>query len=165
MRLTKELRNEIARAAMAARFDGREEELSYRRREFASKVYHHIFSKREIDLMYSLPEGWLPETDNLRIRPEPGLPVTTIVLDSRVRVPFSRSVGSSPLGDGDLQKERRDIRRLEKELDRDRREYLSALETALAGFSTTSKLQKAWPEVAAIWVSYLASTVTKVRSP
>lgn len=67
MRLTQAHRRAIKRELVSQRFDKRLAELENELRAFADDVYQHRF-KDEMGLMLSLPNGWLPECEEIKVR-------------------------------------------------------------------------------------------------
>lgn len=66
-RLNNSTRAKITRRALAHRFGAEVRRIVADQIVFTEKVYEDVYSKKQRDALYSLPEGWFPEASSIRI--------------------------------------------------------------------------------------------------
>lgn len=67
-RLTKDIREAIARSVMKHRYEATVKALVEEKAAFGMKVYEDLYSKANREKMNALPEGWLPSSDNVTVQ-------------------------------------------------------------------------------------------------
>lgn len=68
IRLTNQVRDEILLGLLKHGFDTEAKEIEERRYALSVKVYNDVFSKKDRDLMDSLPAGWLPQVTAIKVQ-------------------------------------------------------------------------------------------------
>lgn len=68
MKLTKQLKEKIAEDILNHRFKADEQKLKAERHALAVAIYNERYNKADRDLMATLEDGWLPESDDFRAR-------------------------------------------------------------------------------------------------
>jgi hypothetical protein len=68
IRLTNQVREEILKTLLDKGFSEKKKALEARRNELSIKVYNDVFSKKDFDLMQSLPQGWLPGVTEMKVQ-------------------------------------------------------------------------------------------------
>lgn len=145
--LTNEARNKILARLIEHRFGAEEEALRKARRAFAARVYDDIFTKKQRDLMASLPSGWMPtkQTINVYFAGE----ITQLSLPDQRPVPHDKVHGTLAVYDA-----RHPLAEAKVDLDRkaydltERRDAARANANAfLRNSKTLKQLVDAWPEI------------------
>lgn len=146
--LTNEMRNRIVSKLIQHRFSKEQERVKKLGHAVALAVYNDTYSKKERDLMASLPEGWLPECGSMRgvFGGEHG----RALLSANARMPYrddERYVKKSYDGDHKITQQYVEWKHAEKSLeaaiDGARTTAFGLLQTA----KTVEKLLSIWPEV------------------
>lgn len=163
-RLTTEIRNEIAKAALAHRFGDDVRKLTDKKAEFAASVYADIYSKANRQKMAELPDGWLFEAADIDIKF--GVTFTRLSFRGHISAPLSKAtqykrqdVVRIPAKDKSgcvkayeathkLSAEHDRIEAEERSLRVSYSEAAKQIEAALASVSTIKRLVETWPEIA-----------------
>lgn len=154
MRLTNEIRGRLVRALIEKRFGERSEKIQKDRAALGIAIYKKRFTKKERDLMDSLPRGWLPADSTIRAcRGGGGRSVDHFRLLEPVPVPIRESGCNSVLlvVDEKYPKLAERWDRLAEATDTLRREKNQAEREAhqIIAANTSSKgLKEHWPEIA-----------------
>jgi hypothetical protein len=148
-RLTGWIRNGILNKLTAHRFDAEFAAINVRERALGEKIYHDIFSEAEIELMASLPEGWLLEQDSIGIQFS-GYHYGSIELPSLFRFPMEKSCGCLKSYDGgtEFAAEWEKILADRADVKSRRVQARAAASAILESVTTTAALLSKWPEVA-----------------
>lgn len=68
IRLSNSVRDEIISRLINEAFDKKFEDIDSERYALSLKVYNDVFSKKERDAMYELPDGWLPTVSEMKVQ-------------------------------------------------------------------------------------------------
>lgn len=68
IKLTKGMRDDVVDSVLRHKFGPLEKKLEEEQYKLAEKAYNLVFSKKERELMESLPKGWLRTDDDINIR-------------------------------------------------------------------------------------------------
>lgn len=151
MRLTNTLRNTIAGAVIAHRFNKPREDLSKQWRLFGDEVYCDIYDTKTRRLMDRLPDGWLCLDGSYYVS-FGGLRDTLNMVHKR-RFPYSAVQTSAPIkiypANHPLAEKHSALRNALKDVEDERTKYRLQVEAVLDSVSTVSKLLEAWPEIGA----------------
>lgn len=162
VKLTTGLREQITRKVLHHRFQEEYEKLIAKGAKVADKVYNDVFSKKERDLMATLPEGWLPTDDDISIQTNEGYRRLNFngsfylegfqrsnTVEMR-RFPKSRMSGAAKVYDaGDkLGEEINKLEEAKKDLEARIANTKRQVQAALNSVTTLGKLKTEWPEIA-----------------
>ena len=163
-RLNIDNRNAIIKDALTHRFNDEIKELVDMRAAFASAVYDDICKKADRQKMAELPEGWVPETDNIAV--QFGSDFTRIYFDGHLygdlarattykrtdkrRVLAKHSSGCAKAYDAThkLASENSRLKAKEQDLKNAYKEASRSMMTALNAVTTVKRLIETWPEIA-----------------
>lgn len=117
----------------------------------AEEVYSSLYSKKVQEQMYSLADGWLPETDSLSLNLG-GMSCYLYFKDKEKKRVFYKHKGERIVfaADHKLTIKFRDIEDKINTVTRDFYSYKSKVEATLRSVTTTAKLLVVWPELAEI---------------
>lgn len=179
-RLTNDIRDAIRADLTAHRYGAAVKAIGDRLQVFAAKLYDHLYSPEDQALMASLPNGWLPEDDHLRISYAGqyhsvyfnGYCWSWSSLNSLAKrgSAISRRVASEHIG-GHVRLRDDALCNEFGQIDNDLRKLNEAnslaqrdIQTALSTFSTIEKLIEAWPEVEPFASPYITAPQKAAKS-
>lgn len=148
MRLTEALRNTIRSRMIEHRFSEERKAVDEAFSKLADDVYCDVFSETDRRKMKRLPDGWLPERDEIAVKF--GVTVTHVKFDAKRRVPesmdrYARAAKVYPASHAltqrydQLSKRRSDLKGAEAEARRQ-------ITAALSSVNTLKRLHEVWPE-------------------
>lgn len=151
MRLTNEIRDRVVRALIEGRFGERNKKLQKDRAAFGLAIYKKRFTKKERDLMDSLPPGWLCAVSTIRACRGGSRNVDQFVLPECVPMPFSEYISVLLVVDEECPKlaERWDsLREAADTLRREKTQATSEAIQIIAANTSSKGLKEHWPEIA-----------------
>jgi len=179
VRLTNEIREEVAVAVLRHRFGAELKALVADRAEFALAVYNDLYKAADRKRIAELPEGWLRTSNQISFRASGSytsmdfggsfhgdmrrsLPLSKNKDEpSRFFRPFaSKHYGNCVAtydGDHKLAVRYSELEQRLKEIGERHKEASAQVKSALARASTTARLKELWPEVAPFVASYEAA--------
>lgn len=148
MRLTETLRSKIRNRMIEHRFTAEQKALDEAFTKLSDDVYRDVFSDTDRRKMQRLPEGWLPERDELAVKF--GTAFTHIKFDSARRVPdsmdsFSRAAKVYPASHA-LTQRYDQLSKRRSDLDTAMVEARRQIWGALNSVTTLKRLHEVWPE-------------------
>lgn len=150
MKLTNLTRRHIRERILEHKFRGWNEKFAKRKAALAEAIYKDVFSAKERKLMASLPDGWLPEVNSIKV--EFDGQGRRVRFDEPKRMPQSAAIGYDPVKSyaADHPLCRKWVALGDEEVDRqkERAELENKLNAILWSVSTTEKLVEVWPEAA-----------------
>ena len=150
VRLTSYIRQRILKAVITARFEKDEEDLKKREKDLAKAVFVWKYTKKERDLIDSLPESFLPLADGIEVNCGIRL---DLEFDTPIRVPFegwSNYHGlrvSVPSSAKSLHSRLHKFAGATSRLAFEKKRLTFSTRATLDSFSTDTALVKAWPEI------------------
>ena len=184
VRMNTMIRDELTKLLLTRRFGPDIDNLISEQAKFADAVYKDVYSERDRKLMESLPEGWLPEKDNIMVQFGPDIHRVQFngsksihdelssyknseyprSITRRVTQQNSRYCAKIYSHKSKFTKENLHLENVSVDLRDAIRRAKVGTTTALATFTTVSSLIKGWPEVAPFAEKYLDSSLV-VRLP
>ena len=151
IRITETMRKTIIHRLLQHAYEKEEKDLQRREHELGMKVYRRLYSTSERKHMNGLPEGWLHETDSIRVRLGADNNVALSVTAS-VRIPRCALYNYKPLdtradANQPLVAEIKAHCAARQKLKDARRETNQKTKATIKSFSTLNRLLSAWPEV------------------
>ncbi len=147
-KLTVRLRGEILENVLSTTFKDRIEALREKKRKVADTVYRDVLGKKNITLMESLPKGFLPERDEVRVAVDGDFLHLPLGEPRRV---ISEKAGYNAwknyTHDSVIGKQILEVRAAEGKLNEDYTSLRSKAQTILNSVTTVKSLLATWPEV------------------
>jgi hypothetical protein len=161
IRLTNQVREEILQKLLDKGFSAKKKEIEARRNELSIKVYNDVFSKKDRDLMQSLPQGWLPEISEMKVQfGGTSSGVCQREFQTPVRMPYKHVYSCST----NVLKVYEDSHKFTIEHDKitddtkvfcsERVKAEAQTKAVLYSCNTTKALKEAWPEISSIVEAY-----------
>jgi hypothetical protein len=168
IRLTNYTREQITNAVLTHRFSEATETLIADRAAFAEEIYSDVYRKSDRERMASLPNGWLPEEDQINVQFGDQRGYESLDYRGHLYGSLNKTRKAGAKGDptfrrvlnkhyrrcakvyGDdhrLTKKYHELQASQKELFRQYEEAKRQVEAAVASASTINKLVEVWPEV------------------
>lgn len=149
LRITEPMRQAITVRLLQHRFEKYEKALRRRENELALKFYRAIYSAADRQRWQSMPSGWLPTTDKIRLAW--GDRRVELRLSDSIPLPFTdqytRHHVANIKGGEALRERLNDFVKFESEYQSEREAVREKTARTLAGFGTVGSLLRAWPEV------------------
>ena len=167
VRLTNDLREKIQKKLLSHKFIKPLDRLADKKARFALKVYNDIYSKKERDLMQTVPADWLETSTSIcvsfvsdymhlsfngdysRYNCHREIQVRGTRREYIRMIDPVRSHGARKVYDNDhkLTHEHTDLQREEEDLHKEVHEAMAASNAALWSVNTLKQLLEVWPEV------------------
>lgn len=149
IRITEDMRRALLQRLIDHRFGRESKALKRTEHDLAVAFYKAIYDAPTRKAMDALQEGWLPTTHRIRFKLH-GRGGNELSAMSPVRITFldqGMYLHISKRAEGALRERLEQLRTQQSDLSKRQRELSDKTRTALAGFTTISRLVKAWPEV------------------
>lgn len=151
MRLTKELRKRIKDQIIEHRFNDDKSKLDQKKDKFALKVYTTVFSKKERELLVSLPEGWTTKLSSFQVNL--GGETHRFYLSEKLIFPGGYSNYSTVKaydGSHALSEEKAKLICEKQNFNAEVNSAKADINAILTSVSTIKRLKEAWPEITTI---------------
>jgi len=158
-KITKELRERIAKKAVNDSYKSKSDDLKKRETKLAIECYNHVFPKKVRDAVAILPQGWLRTCSCLRFNANGW----SVSLNAEKEMATPASAHCSTLGnvDGELAEKvqawAQEKKTAEENYILSYRKLLGFLEQ----FTTFKKLEEAWPEGKKFYAEFNADRPSK----
>lgn len=146
-KLSKEVKEKIARRAASKFGEKTKIKLLKEEEKLAIQCYNHVYSKKERDIVANVPDGWLRKCKCLKFNVN-GWTVTLTARED-VAVRYNEYHNCKPLGvveAGDLADKVQAHATAKKKADEDLSAFYHKILSMLLGISTWKKLQEIWSE-------------------
>lgn len=150
IRITEHTRKTITHRLLQHAYEKDEKALQRQEHDLGMKVYRRLYSASERKHMNALPEGWLHETDVIRV--SVGAGNYLLSLPGNVRIPRFALYDYRPLetvndADKSLATAIKAHHAAREKLKGARRETQQKTNATIKSFSTLNRLLQAWPEI------------------
>ena len=148
-RLTNDMRDKIVSKLIRDRFFSEEQKLIKKREAFAKKVYNDVYSKKERDLMDSLPDNWLKKRDSIKVQFGSSYDIAYISFGERLPLPYKDDGRVVKIYDQEhnIAKQYKELKNKETMIREDKKNAESKAYSILNSVTTTGKLFSVWPEI------------------
>lgn len=150
VKLTVAIREAIQRDIIAHRFQEEKNLLKKEERDFAKEVYNDIFSAKEIALMASLPQGWLPTNNCVSVRFTSHKDYCSLYFGEEMLFPNNKRGNCIKVYDYNDPMTQKAID-LHDRLDKHEKAVSAAkreISAVINSVTTLNKLRETWPEIA-----------------
>lgn len=178
-RMTTHIRERLLKDLITRTFHDRAQEMTQERADFARRVYKESFSEKDHKLMASLPKGWLPTDNDIKVQiahavqqfhfnggdkysslsEEFRLAGAERIEDDHLIVPWNKYNGSPVIkvfdADSDIRKAHDDLTNRYEALIEEIKQARTATKKVLESVGSIKKLIEVWPEVEAFAKPYL----------
>lgn len=148
IRLTNTMRERILRDIMIYRFDEEEKKLQADEYALGQEIYRHCLGKKGLELINSLPPGWVPTTNNISVRFAGSY--THLNTGENLRCPAENKHRCWEVFDAGHKytEQFNDFRNREKDLKERKEAVRVQIKAALESATTAKRLKELWPEIA-----------------
>jgi hypothetical protein len=143
-KLTKDLRERIAKRAVNDSYQSKADELKKREAKLGIECYNHVFPKKVRDAISSVPEGWLRTCSCLRFNA--GGWNVNLNVGKEMATPAASHCSMLGNIDGELAEKVQAYSQEKKTAEEAHRIAYHKLVGFLEQFTTFKKLEEAWPE-------------------
>ena len=144
-KISKDIKEKIARRAATKFAEKTKIKLAKEEEKLALQCYNHIYSKKERDIIATVPDGWLRKCKCLKFN----IAGWTVTLTAKEEMPTKQQDYCKPLGvveAGDLADKVQAHATAKKKADEDLSAFYHKILSMLLGVSTWKKLQETWKE-------------------